>query len=282
MDCFYVNLDSAEERRRRLEKNFAACKKPGWELFRFAAIDKAYVERNAIPGATMAAEKGCFLSHQILMEQNLGDDKTYLIMEDDAQFGVRTCNLVDMVLKRNSHLDWDILYTDVCIPNVVNMFELLKYRRDLRKKKIEVAYMDLCGVGFAGTTAYIVNGRSKRKVHRALSSYRPIDLPYDLFLRQQAHSGALKIFTLFPFVTTVSDFSDESQIKTAGANSADMAWNMFRKMIWIERNLGRCKSTLELLKETSGKDAALVDDTAGDEELDAFKILFSSMAAIHA
>jgi GR25 family glycosyltransferase involved in LPS biosynthesis len=157
------------------------------------------------------------------MEQQLAEDKTYLIMEDDAQFGVRTCTLIDVVLKPNAHVDWDIMYTDLCIPNLVNMRELLNFRRDLRKNKTEVAFMDLCGVGFAGTTAYIVKCKSKHKLHKALASYRPIDLPYDLFLRQQSHAGSLKIFSLFPFVTTLSDFSDEAQIKAAGANTIDTA-----------------------------------------------------------
>lgn len=282
MDCFYINLDSAGDRKSRLEQNFEACKKPGWALARFPAIDKDYVARNAIGGVTRPGEKGCFLSHQHLMEQRLTDDKTYLIMEDDAQFGVRSCTLIDMVLKRNADLDWDIMFTDVCIPNEITMFELLRYRRELRKKKIEVAFINLCGVGFAGTTAYLVNGKSKHKVYGALREYTAarIDLPYDLFLRQLSHSNRLKVYSLFPFVTTVSEFSDDSQIKAAGTNSLDMAWNMFRKMIWTERNLERCKSTLEMLKETLCRDEPAVKNVALDEELGAFKVLFSSMAAI--
>ena len=282
MDCFFINLDSAADRKSRVESNFAACKKPGWTLSRFPAIDKDYVARNAIGGATRPGEKGCFLSHQVLMEQRLADDKTYLIMEDDAQFGVRTCTLIDMVLKRNADLDWDIMFTDVCIPNEITMFELLRYRRELRKNKIEVAFINLCGVGFAGTTAYLINGKSKRKVYNALSAYtaQRIDLPYDLFLRQLSHSNTLKIYSLFPFVTTVSEFSDDSQIKAMGTNTLDMAWNMFRKMIWTERSLERCKSTLELLKETLCRDDPALQSTAADDELGAFKILFSSMTAI--
>jgi len=195
---------------------------------------------------------------------------------------VRTCTLIDMVLKRNADLDWDIMYTDVCIPNEITMFELLRYRRELRKKRIDVAFINLCGVGFAGTTAYLVNGKSKRKVYEALRAYTSasIDLPYDLFLRQLSHRNALKIYSLFPFVTTVSEFSDESQIKAAGTNSLDMAWNMFRKMIWTERNLARCKSTLEMLKDTLCRDEPSVKNAAADDELGAFKILFSSMEAI--
>jgi GR25 family glycosyltransferase involved in LPS biosynthesis len=280
MDCFYINLDSAEDRRLHIEKNFADYKKPDWSLTRFPAIDKAYVERNNIAGAAKPAEKACFLSHQILMGQNLGDDKSYLILEDDAAFGARTCTLVDRVLERNKDLDWDILFTDVCIANMLTMFELVKRRRDLGEKKIDVAVMNLCGVEFAGSTAYIVNGKSKRKVHKALRAYTDVDLPYDLFLRQLAHSGALNIHSLFPFVTTVSDYCDDSQIKTAGANPVELALNMFRKMIWIERNLHRCRSALELFRNTWCREEPPVKVAGADEEMSAFMFLFSSMAAI--
>jgi GR25 family glycosyltransferase involved in LPS biosynthesis len=280
MDCFYINLDSADERRRHIEENFAAHKKPGWTLTRFPAIDKTYVERNNITGAAKAAEKGCFLSHLKLMGERLADDKIYLIMEDDAVFGVRTCTLIDMVLERDKDLDWDILFTDVCIPNMLVMFELLKQRQDLDQKKIEVALMNLAGVEFAGSTAYIVNGKSKRKVHEILNAYTSIDLPYDFYLRWLAHGGALKIYSLFPFVTTVSDYCDESQIKTAGANPVELSLNMFRKMIWTERNLNRCKSALELFRKTWCHEGPLVKFAGADEEMSAFLALFASMAAI--
>jgi hypothetical protein len=52
-------------------------------------------------------------------------------------------------------------------------------------------------------------------------------------------------------------------------------------MIWIERNLKNCKSTLDLLRETLCADAPEPEPTAAnDEELTAFNTLFSSMAAI--
>lgn len=280
MDCFYINLDSAKDRRLHIEKNFAAYKKPGWTLTRFPAIDKAYVERNNIAGAAKPAEKACFLSHQILMGRHLGDDKSYLILEDDAAFGARTCTLIDTVLDHNKNLDWDILFTDVCIANMLTMFELVKHRQNLGEKKIDVEVMNLRGVEFAGSTAYIVNGKSKLKVHKALSAYTNVDLPYDLFLRQLSHCGALNIHSLFPFVTTVSDYCDDSQIKIAGLNPVDLALNMFRKMIWIERNLNRCRSAIELFRSTWCRDVPPAKIVGADEEMNTFMLLFSSMAAI--
>ncbi len=280
MDCIYINLDSAEDRRLNLEKNFAAHKKPGWKLTRFPAIDKIFVARNNIAGAAKPGEKGCFLSHQILMEQHLGDDRSYLVMEDDAIFGARTCTLIESALESNRDLDWDILFTDVCIPSMPLMFELLKYRRDLCKRNVPVELMNLRGIEFAGSTAYIVNGKSKRKIHEILNAYRNVDLPYDLYLRRLSHNGTLKIYSLFPFVTTVSDFGDGSQIKAGSVNPIELAWNMFRKMIWTERNLNHSRVALELFRKTWCHEEPPAKIPGADEEMNAFTFLFSSMAAL--
>ncbi|MGH6728145.1 MAG: glycosyltransferase family 25 protein [Pseudolabrys sp.] len=282
MDCYYINLDSADDRKRHVEKNFAVCKKPNWTLTRSPAIDKTFVAGNNIAGDAKPAEKGCFLSHQMLMRQRLDDDKSYFIMEDDAAFGVHTCAHIDLALEQNKTADWDILFTDVCIPDMPVMFELLKYRRELAKRKIDVVFMNLGSVRFAGSTAYIVNGKSKRKIHEMLRACQRIDQPYDLYLRQLAHGGALNIYSLFPFVTTLSEFCDESQIKVAGDRPVELTWNIFRRMIWTERNLKRCKSTLEAFRKTWCEDKPPVKVAGADEELSAFTHLFSSMAAIRA
>ena len=280
MDCFYINLDSADQRKFKIENNFDAYKKPGWNLFRFSAIDKEHVETQNILGHASPAEKGCFLSHKILIGQNLADDRTFFILEDDAAFGIRTCTLIDTILSRNKNLDWDILFTDICIPQVTTMRELLTYRRDLRAKKIQIAFMDLSSAAFAGSTAYLVNGKSKQKIYDLLNSVNEINLPYDLYLRRLIHTSVLKAYALFPFVTSLSEFSGTSQIRSAQANPFDAVGNLFRKMIWTERNLEGCKSALELLKGTLCNEEPLIENAPGDEELSAFNILFSSMASI--
>ncbi len=102
------------------------------------------------------------------------------IVEDDATFGYRTCTLVDAILRQNKDLDWDILFTDVCITNLKKMIDLLQYRRDLTAKKIDIAFMGINKVGFAGSTPYIVNANSKKKLYDLLDAAAAIDQPYDL------------------------------------------------------------------------------------------------------
>jgi GR25 family glycosyltransferase involved in LPS biosynthesis len=281
MDCYYINLDVAEDRKLQLEDNFAARKQPGWTLTRFPAIDKAYVQRNDIPGTAKPAQKGCYLSHQFLMSERLVDDKSYFILEDDAAFGAHTCALVDRMIKQIDDSDWDMLFTDVCIPKITTMFELLKYRRALSKQNVDLARLDLRGMNFAGSTAYIVNGKSKRKLHEVVSAYRPIDLPYDIYLRRLTDNGTLKIHTLFPFVTTLADDADDSQISKAAGDPLELCWNLFRRMIWTERNLFRCKSTLESIRSKWCVDKPTVNVADDDEELRLFTALFSSLAVLN-
>jgi GR25 family glycosyltransferase involved in LPS biosynthesis len=193
MDCFYINLDRATERRSRLESNFAAVKKPNWNLTRFSAIDTEYVRANNIAGRTTPGEKGCFLSHKILIGENLGKAGPLFIAEDDAAFGARSFALIDAILQQNKNADWDILFTDVGTPQLSTMIDLVKYRRGLAAKGEELAFLDLGKLNFVGSTAYIVNPKSKQKLYDLLASVTEIDLPYDLYLRQQSHAGILKV-----------------------------------------------------------------------------------------
>jgi len=282
MDCFYINLDSAAERKVKFENNFNALKKQNWNLSRFSAVDTEFVKNKNVLGESSPAEKGCFLSHKTIIGSNLTHDRPIFILEDDAILGVRTCALVDRVLNQNNNPDWDILFTDVCIPHVLAMVDTLRFRRELAAKKIELQFMNLTKINFVGSTAYLVNSKSKQKLYDLLNVATELNIPYDLYLRGLAHISALKVFALFPFVTSLSEFSEMSQIKLAGVNQGQVAWNMFRKMIWNERNLADCKSGLEFLKSTlTEKDMVEFKSllSSRDEELRAFGILFSSMAA---
>jgi GR25 family glycosyltransferase involved in LPS biosynthesis len=280
MDCFYINLDSAAERKANFEKNFNALKKPNWNLSRFPAVDTEFVKNNNVPGESRPGEKGCFLSHKMIIGSNLGHERPIFILEDDAVLGARTCGLIDGMLQ-NKTQDWDILFTDVCIPHVLAMVDCLRFRRELAAKKIEVAFMNLTKINFNGSTAYVVNAKSKQKVFDLLNAANELNIPYDLYLRGLAHISALKVFALFPFVTSLSEFSDMSQIQRQ-ENRAQFAWNLFRKMIWFERNLEECQPALDFLKGTlSDKDMGEFGSllSSPDAELKAFGILFSAMSA---
>jgi GR25 family glycosyltransferase involved in LPS biosynthesis len=281
MECIYINLDSAVERKLKFETNFNAFKKPDWTLTRFSAVNTEMVKARNVKGESQPAEKGCFLSHRDIIGANLDHDRPLFILEDDAVIGKRTCALVERAFSQNDKPDWDILFTDVCIPGVKAMVDTLRFRRELAAKKVDIAFMNLTKTNFAGSTAYLVNPQSKRKLYSLLCAADELNIPYDLYLRGLAHISALKVYVIFPFVTSLSALSETSQIKSA-VDRTQLAWNMFRKMVWMERNLAECKPVLEQLKSTlAEKDLVEFNSllTSPDQELKAFGILFSAAAA---
>jgi len=232
-------------------------------------------------GRFTAREKGCFLSHRDIFGANLNHDRPLFILEDDAVFGKRTCAMVDRVFSQSDNPDWDLLFTDICTPNINAMVDALRIRRELEAKKIEFALMNLTKINFVGSTAYLVKPQSKRKVYDLLCAADELNIPYDLYLRGLAHISALKVYAMFPFVTSLSAFSEMSQIKST-VDRKQLAWNLFRKMVWMERNLTECKPALEYLKSTLAEEELVEFNsllTSPDKELKAFGILFSAAAA---
>ena len=84
MDCFYINLDSAVERKVNFENNFNMHKKQDWNLTRFSAVDAEFVKNQKVLGELNPGEKGCFLSHKKIIGGNFGHDRPIFILEDDA------------------------------------------------------------------------------------------------------------------------------------------------------------------------------------------------------
>ena len=81
MECFYINLASATERRERIERSFASNRKPGWSLTRVDAITTDIVEKHQVPGRIRAAEKACLLSHTLALGLNKGSGQPFLVLD---------------------------------------------------------------------------------------------------------------------------------------------------------------------------------------------------------
>ena len=131
MKCFYINLDSANERKLQIERNFLENKGVEWSMSRYAAVDARYIENQMIPGSLSPSEKACFLSHKNLIKENSNSEDPFLIMEDDAIFGKHTCAIVKSILSSGLDFDWDILFTDVAVPRIETMSDLVKRRQRL-------------------------------------------------------------------------------------------------------------------------------------------------------
>lgn len=91
-------------------------------------------------------------------------------MEDDAVFGKHTCEIIDDFLINNRDFEWDILFTDICVLQIQMMVELIRLRHKITSANKVIRLLKLDDIPFAGSTAYILNAKSKRKIYNLLNA----------------------------------------------------------------------------------------------------------------
>ncbi len=247
MECHFINLDEAIDRRLSIESNFDAHRTKDWQLTRFPAINTHYIHHHKVAGTLRDSEKACFMSHRRLIGDQIGTDEPPLILEDDARFGVNTFTQIDHFLNTKSDdVGWDILFTDVAVVDPKTMIDLFLLRRNLASPCF-TQLLDLSTLQFAGATAYLLNPPSIEKIYTYLGTATPLDIPYDLFLRQLIWEGKIKGYVMFPFVTTVSDWAESSQIQTLDTAYTDLTWNTFRKLMWIDRDIEQTRPAIQAI-----------------------------------
>lgn len=233
MRCIYINLDQATQRRADIEASFNAAVRPGWHLERFRALDAASVKEQSVEGSSTWAEKACFMSHRAAIQKHAGDSEHLLVLEDDTMFGIATFDVADGFLQQNDDGDWDLLFLDIGLIDIVDMLKFY-FNREKHVLQRKVVPLDLAKLLFFGANAYIVNRRSFGKVLDCLDLGIPIDMEYDLFLSMQIRKGLLNAAVLFPFLTTVSRNANVSQIQRSSIDTVNLARNLFRNMMWLE------------------------------------------------
>lgn len=244
MECLYINLSEAQNRKQFLEKTFQRYAASGWQFTRIAAVDKHSVADKKVQGRLSLAEKACFLSHQKALEHSLEKPGATLILEDDVVFGPNTCQLINAFISTTKN-PWDIIFTDICIPDIKVMLDFLLLRKQLTQQK-KLTLLNLSRLNFAGASAYIVNGSSKAKLLSLLSN-QSLDIPYDLLLRKWIVEKKINALVIFPFVTSLSGFADSSQIQPNATQISDNVWNAFRRLMWFDRDCAQACHNLETI-----------------------------------
>ncbi len=250
--CVFINLPAAIARRASVEASFAAAQSGGWALQRFEALGPADVA--AIGGGLTPTEKACFASHRAALALHLEGDDPVLIVEDDAVFAPQAFTVLDGMLAQAG--DWDILYTDAALCDF-NLMVHLASRRDSMAGRGEFLPVDLKGRSFFGATAYAIRGAAKARLHAALTADE-ISQPYDLFLRDLIHKGEFKAAVCFPFLTSLAPQADASQIQGGDTAVFDATLNAYRRLMYVDRDLGQCRADAQRLGAHSDEAARLV------------------------
>ncbi|HWR01604.1 MAG TPA: hypothetical protein VN371_07035 [Chlorobaculum sp.] len=121
---------------------------------------------------------------------------------------------------------------------------------------------------FAGATAYVINGQSVRKLSDLLDIHNILNTPYDLYLRNLIYQSRINAYVSFPFVTSLSVNSELSSIQSSDASATALIWNMFRKLIWMERDMDQYTTALEH-----------INDNLCDEESRSFAPILAAMVS---
>ena len=253
--CVFINLASAEARRRSLEASFAAAAPAHWRLERYPALGPTDVAH--LGGSLSGPEKACFASHRAVLEAHLETDENLLIVEDDVEFSPQGFPVLDQMLASQ---DWDVLFTDVALCDLSLMVHLAR-RRDSMLAGGGFAVVNLAGRSFFGSSAYVVRGSAKRRLHAALAEPGQLDQPYDLFLRDLCSQGALKFGACFPFLTTIAAHADQSQIQPQGDDVFDRVMNVYRRLMYMDRDLPECRRDVAGLRDAYCDEASMMVGT---------------------
>lgn len=255
MECHYINLEKDVVKNDELRNLFKKNAPDNWVLKRFNAIDKKYVEDNNIQGLISNGAKGCYLSHLLLMSENINSRNPLLILEDDVIFSKNTFLIIEKLINSiNDNIEWDLIHTDICVPTPGAMMDFYLQKKSMNKGQISL--IDLSDKIYASTAAYIINHKSIAKIHRLLSEQYTLDIPIDIYLRKLTHNGLIKSFVSLPFITTLAKTSSESNIQLNEHAYTELIWHTYRKFIWLEADQDSVQSSIQkIMKSPIDKDA---------------------------
>jgi len=229
MHVFYINLDRDQERRAFFESNFKENNKCGWTCARVSAVDKNTIADGPYAATMSKGAVGLSLTHRKTVEMSKGCNGHVMIAEDDILFGPHSQEVISRCIASTDPRKWDIMFTDVCIPRVVDMLKMMGMRR---QKAGKMSIIDLKTVLFAGTTGLIINHHSKDKYLRLLGDEALFSKPIDMLIADYAHKGVLNCVCTFPFATSLSRYADQSEIQKSDTFTENFLWNAFRRAIW--------------------------------------------------
>ena len=177
---------NASARTAALQRNLDWVSKGSWFVERFNAVSHDDLQVDALPGATSRTEKACFLSHRNVLKETIRafPGLTVHVMEDDVVIGERTYAIIDKMLASGEQHEkgWDLIFTDVVIPHLWTMQQLLVKRRYLQQAD-HLEILDLARLPFAGTTSYVATAPGSRKLLDLMERLKNLSQPFDLQVR---------------------------------------------------------------------------------------------------
>lgn len=156
---------------------------------------------------------GCWLSHLATWRQAEANGMHLHLLEDDAALSPL---LLRVLSEMNSDdQSWDLIFTDVYFhpPPTPEQFAQLNSARQAFLQRNKISLINLQQLAFTGTTSYVVNQRSLRRLGELLEGQWQRNQTIDVVLQQLVRCGELRARLLFPFLSTLAPEHEQS---TAG------------------------------------------------------------------
>lgn len=251
---FYINLDRSSQRRYEICEQLKQLQMLS-QYSRFPAADGNVlnVERFSIS----LGEIGCFTSHYLLLEKNLNQTHHIHVMEDDVILSRATKEQLQILLNSNLLDNFDLIFTDTCLP--LDLFMIRQYKtlfdknvekdnsgRVISVKQYQV--VDLKGRYIACTSSFLIHKNAIAKVHKILQQEMKIGLykPIDLVIRDKINSGLIRAACIFPFITSVRlDYCFNATIQDRyKSNLPILAMLLLRHSFFVECDWAKCQQLI--------------------------------------
>ena len=248
---FYINLERSPQRKADIVRQLEQLELLS-QYSHFPAADgnALHLERCSI----RSGEIGCFTSHYLLLEKNLNQTHHLHVMEDHVILSRATKPILHMLLNSKLIDNYDIVFTDTCLP--IDLLKLREYKiifdnnvkkdecgRVIAVNKFQV--IELKENYLASTSSFLVHKNSISKLHNILQQEMKIGLrkPIDFFLRDKIHEGSIRAACIFPFITSIrlDHIFDETSISGRYAcNLSLMAFSLLRYSFFVECDWAKC------------------------------------------
>jgi GR25 family glycosyltransferase involved in LPS biosynthesis len=251
MHAFYINLDSADLRRKNIEEQIASSSLL-FELNRFAAVNgKDFPNKNIY---LSNGQWGCWLSHLSIIKSSLSNYENLLIIEDDEHFNPMLNHLIPILENLNSE-DWDLLYLDLTIVEAEDYLFIARKLKDKILKDIKPATLKIPKEFTAyGTHAYVINGKRKEKIYDYLSKNLDSGFPIDNIFCHGIQEGDISARMTLPLLTSPGSETTKSQINN-GSHPLESTWVNFRNLISIYSVKNKYDEYLDSKLEVETKEA---------------------------
>lgn len=203
MRGFFINLDEDLDRRVHIEKQLASAQLLG-DFVRTPGVRfKGEEDIDLTHG-----QVGCFMSHVACLNQIVNDATAthVIIFEDDVVIPKTFDWAIKLILENMKNYEWDILHLNQVMD--LGQYFFIKNLLKIKNSMADVhhpynAHFRLLQADkrySAGTSAYIVNAASSKKIISHFSQVETPAIPFDTKLRDLYRSKKLIGYVLFPFL----------------------------------------------------------------------------------